>query len=406
MGTRQRITAAGAALAVVLGAGVAALAVPSPAAAVPVGCSADFYYVTANTLTKRTADGTLTPVSTGAFDPWTIALNPADGNLYAFPNSAPTGNHLFRVEADGSTTDLGAVTGLAAGILYSLGGFDTSGTLWTANSGTLYAVDVAALTATSVPLSGAALADFAAIDGMLYGQAGTPIAPRLGRVDPATGTVTVIPLPGLINATSVWSVAGHLYISQNTAIAEVLDYGTATPTLLQVATGLPSVPRDGASCATGASPFLNAADDDFTATPIDPAAGGTAGVVLGNDTRIGAAVVSADVTATVTADGGLTGVAIAADGSLTVPAGAAPGTYSVTYLLCAVATPPLCDPAVATVVVAAPAGPAPTVPASTPPTLPVTGVEADLSLWAALLLIGSGGVILAARRRASRGAAS
>jgi LPXTG-motif cell wall-anchored protein len=394
---RSRIAKAGSALAVAVAVGATALVAATPAAAAPVGCTDDFYFATADTITQRAADGTLTPISTGTLDPWTIGLNPVDGNLYALPYDMPTGNHLFRVEADGASTDLGAVVDLPAGVLYSVGGFDDDGTFWIATSTTLYAVNLTAMTATSVPLSAGLLGDFAFIDGALYAQAGSIFSPQLARVNPATGGVTAIPVPAMISATSVWTVDGHLYISQGTTIAEVLGYDTAAPTLLQVATGFPSAPapvgpRDGASCPTGPSPFLNADDDNFTATPLSAPAGGSAGVVFGNDTQNGAAVVSAAVTATVTGDGGLTGVAIAGDGTLMVPPGSSPGTYAVTYRLCAVASPTLCDMAVATVIVAAAITPA-------APALPSTGVDTSGSLWLAALLILAGAVVVALRRR-------
>ncbi len=95
---------------------------------------------------------------------------------------------------------------------------------------------------------------------------------------------------------------------------------------------------------------VEANDDDFSATPVDPAAGGTAGNVFDNDTVNGAAADSSNVdSVSVTNDGGLTGVAIDASGNLSVPAGATPGTYTVTYEICNVDG--VCDTATATVVV-------------------------------------------------------
>jgi hypothetical protein len=393
-GVRARIKAAAITLAVITTSGAAAVAVAGPAAAVPVGCGDDFYLASASTITQRAPDGTATPVSTPALDPWTIALDPTDGYLYGFPNVQATGNHVFRIEADGTSTDLGAVTGLPANTLYSLGGFNDSGVLWTASPSTLYAIDVDTMSATSVALSAGVLADFAAIDGTLYSQGGTVFAPLLARVDPATGVVATVALPGMINATSFFTVAGHLYISQGTTIAEVLGYDTATPTLLTVATGLPSVPRDGASCPTGPSPFLNAVDDDFTATPFTVPAGGSAGIVLGNDSRLGVAVVASDVTTELLDDSGLAGATVAGDGTLTVPAGGSVGTYSLTYRMCAVATPTLCDTAVATVRLVAPADPSPAAPAAT---LPPTGVDLGGVLGGALALLALGGALLGRR---------
>lgn len=390
-GARTRMAAAAMALAVVGLTGAATLVVATPAAAIPVGCSDDFYLASANTITQRAADGTTTSTSTGALDPWTIALDPTDGNLYALPNDTATGNHLFRVEADGTSTDLGAVTGVPAGVIYSVGGFDDAGTLWIALSTNLYAIDPATMTATSVVLSAGVLSDFAAIGGALYSQAGSPFAPTFARVDPVTGAVTTVAIAGMSLATSFFTVDGHLYMSQGTSIVEVLDYDTATPTLLTVATGLPATPRDGASCPTGRSPFLNAADDDYSAAPFTPTTGGNAGNVFGNDTRLGAALVATDVTVAILDDGGLAGVAIGADGILTVPTGATIGGYAVVYQICATATPTLCDTAIATLSVVADASP-PSGPAAAP-TLPATGLDLGGVIAASAILLVFGVII-------------
>lgn len=391
----------GATIATTAVAGVLAALPTSAAFAAPVGCTDAFYFATANTVTERAADGTLTPLSTGGLDPWTIALNPVDGGLYAFPNDQPNGNHLHVVEDDGSTSDLGAVAGLPAGALYSLGAFDPEGTLWTASPSLLYSIDVDTMTATSVPLTQQLLSDFAYIDGALYAQTGSPIGPDLARVDPATGTVTVIDVPGMTLGTSVLTVDGHLYVSQGTSIAEVLGYDTATPSLVTVATGLGSTPRDGASCPTAPSPFLAAHDDDFTATPVTAEAGGSVGVVLGNDRVRGAAVDGAAVTLAVVDDGGIAGVTLGGDGTLTVPAGTAAGTYSVTYRLCDSATPQLCDTAVVTIRVTTGAQPA--APEGAEPALPATGAEIGWTTVLAGLLLATGGAVAlrAARIRRS-----
>ncbi len=62
-----------------------------------------------------------------------------------------------------------------------------------------------------------------------------------------------------------------------------------------------------------------------------------------------------DVTPTIVADGGLTGVVINADGTLTVPANTPATTYLVEYQICEVLNPTNCDTAIVTVVVAPPA---------------------------------------------------
>ncbi|MBO6709943.1 MAG: DUF11 domain-containing protein, partial [Altererythrobacter sp.] len=96
---------------------------------------------------------------------------------------------------------------------------------------------------------------------------------------------------------------------------------------------------------------LVATNDDFSGSPILSSGGSTA-TVFTNDTLNGAGFANTDVVATVTNDGGLTGVSIAANGTLTVPADTAPGSYSITYQICEAANPTNCTTATATVLVA------------------------------------------------------
>ena len=85
-------------------------------------------------------------------------------------------------------------------------------------------------------------------------------------------------------------------------------------------------------------------NDDFSGTPILSTGGDTASV-FGDDTLNGATFADGDVVASITNDGGLTGVTINADGTLSVPAGATPGTYTVTYQICEAADTDNCDTA-------------------------------------------------------------
>ena len=85
-----------------------------------------------------------------------------------------------------------------------------------------------------------------------------------------------------------------------------------------------------------AAAAIVATDDDFTGTPVNGLAGGDTATVFTNDTLNGVAFANGDVTASITIDGGLTGVSINADGTLTIPAGTAAGNYTVTYEICEV----------------------------------------------------------------------
>jgi LPXTG-site transpeptidase (sortase) family protein len=106
------------------------------------------------------------------------------------------------------------------------------------------------------------------------------------------------------------------------------------------------------------APTIDAVDDDFSGVPINGADGGTTATVFTNDTLNGAAFDPADVTTSITNDGGLSGVSINADGTLEIPAGTPAGDYTVTYEICEVLNPDNCDAAEVLVRVSAPSNPA------------------------------------------------
>ena len=96
---------------------------------------------------------------------------------------------------------------------------------------------------------------------------------------------------------------------------------------------------------------LVATNDDFSGAPVVSSGGSTA-TVFTNDTLNGAGFADTDVVASITNDGGLTGVTINSDGTLTVPASSTPGSYTITYQICEAANPTNCTTATATVLVA------------------------------------------------------
>lgn len=101
-------------------------------------------------------------------------------------------------------------------------------------------------------------------------------------------------------------------------------------------------------------PQIIANGDDFSGTVINGADGGTTSSVFSDDTLNGSGFANGDVTPSISADGGLTGVAINADGTLSVPAGTPEGTYTITYQICEVLNPTNCDTATAIIEVGAP----------------------------------------------------
>jgi len=115
--------------------------------------------------------------------------------------------------------------------------------------------------------------------------------------------------------------------------------------------------NDGADHKTfviGSNP-IEAVNDDLSGAPVNSASGGVTASVLANDTLAGSSVAvdGSETTLSITDLDGLTGATIADDGTITVPAGAMPGTYTVAYELCEQTNLTNCDPATATIVVAA-----------------------------------------------------
>ena len=103
------------------------------------------------------------------------------------------------------------------------------------------------------------------------------------------------------------------------------------------------------------APAIDAVDNDYTATPINSSDGGTTPNILLDDTLNGVVVDPADITVTLTGDGGLTGVTLNSDGTLDVPAGTPAGSYDVPYEICEILNPANCDTAIATVLINPPA---------------------------------------------------
>ncbi len=334
--------------------GGAAFVVPaSPAWAAPFGCTNDLYYASGTTaISVRKPDGTVQSVSTAPFAPFTIAISPS-GVLYAFTNVAGLRNHLFTIADDGTVTDLGVVAGLITTTGVGGAGYTDSGDLLVFQDvGRLFRVDVGALTATQVTTSNTHLpGDLVSAGGELYGSG--PNGASLARFDLTTGAVTSVPISNAPGSgyPALWSVDGHIYASVtfSTNLYEIVDFATGTARRVTVGS-IAANAGDGASCLTGPSPFLNAADDDFTAAPVRVVQGGAVGNVFDNDTLNGQGFTSGDVTSTITDDDGATGATITA-GVLSVAAGTAAGTYNLVYEICQTSNADICDSATATFVV-------------------------------------------------------
>ncbi|QXP72563.1 gliding motility-associated C-terminal domain-containing protein [Tenacibaculum sp. AHE15PA] len=149
--------------------------------------------------------------------------------------------------------------------------------------------------------------------------------------------------------TIVWSSDTPGVASINTSTGEVSAVSAGTTNITYTVT-------DGNGCSTESSSFtitvscIDAVVDDFTATPVDGAAGGTSGDVTANDTLNGVAVVDSEINITLDNDDG-SGITIDGNGNVVVPAGTDSGNYTLTYTICEIAVPSNCDTTTVDVIV-------------------------------------------------------
>ncbi|WNW02991.1 gliding motility-associated C-terminal domain-containing protein [Tenacibaculum sp. HL-MS23] len=149
--------------------------------------------------------------------------------------------------------------------------------------------------------------------------------------------------------TIVWSSDTPGVASINTSTGEVTAVSAGTTNITYTVT-------DGNGCSTESSSFtitvscIDAVVDDFTATPVDGAAGGTSGDVTANDTLNGVAVVDSEINITLDNDDG-SGITIDGNGNVVVPAGTDSGNYTLTYTICEIAVPSNCDTTTVDVIV-------------------------------------------------------
>ena len=161
-----------------------------------------------------------------------------------------------------------------------------------------------------------------------------PATPTLTVSVPATNGTAVVNGDGTISYTPAGSFTGADSFTYQVCLpapaAGVCD--TATVSLTVAATSVVAV------------------SDDFSATPIAPAAGGSTASVLLNDTFNSAAIVPGTTPVTATLTTPVTGYSIAANGVVTVAAGTTPAATTLGYQVCETAVPTNC--AQSTVVVA------------------------------------------------------
>ena len=182
--------------------------------------------------------------------------NPIDNYAYAMRYAgAGLLNQLLRVGADGSTVNLGAVSGLPSQS-YNSGAFSGTGTYYVkplGNNATIYAINVNTLVATPVALTTSFTAsDIAFVGGTLYSVSDSG---QLYGINPSNGATTAIGTAaggGLVLGAQFGGPNG-LFASANSGGFYQIDLSTGTQTLIS---GSPTAAtNDGANCPTTAIAF-------------------------------------------------------------------------------------------------------------------------------------------------------
>ncbi|NNF93437.1 MAG: DUF11 domain-containing protein [Altererythrobacter sp.] len=191
-------------------------------------------------------------------------------------------------------------------------------------------------TATNVTLTDSLPAGLSAVGNNGNVTAGTYVAGTGVWTIPslANGASATLTIEGTVNAGTEGSTITN---TTTAATSDAFDPGGTVDDLNEAVTVINTVVAN---------------DNDFSSASI-PSTGGSTATVFGNDTLNGAGFADTDVIASITNDGGLTGVSINADGTIDVPSGATPGSYSVTYQICEAADTDNCDTATVTIVVGA-----------------------------------------------------
>ncbi|KQM56842.1 DUF6923 family protein [Chryseobacterium sp. Leaf201] len=129
------------------------------------GCNANMYLSQNNTLYRvNTASNPFTYPAVGSYtgNINSIAINPIDGLMYGTVENT---NTIVRINASGTFTLMGAVSGLPSGVNLNAGEFDPAGNYYLKQAGsntTLYRVNIATMSATALTLSQAVnVSDFA-----------------------------------------------------------------------------------------------------------------------------------------------------------------------------------------------------------------------------------------------------
>ncbi len=193
----------------------------------------------------------LSMLGTGSIRYNGMGYNPADNYLYAMRYNAPS-NDLLRLGSDGSTLNLGPVSGLPA-LYYNSGAVSPAGVYYVRGTPTgsgasnmLYAIDLTARTATTITLDTAiTTSDIAFVGSTLYTVTDSG---QLYSIDVTTGSVTAIgsPVGGMVFGAQYGASNGLFGAANSGAGFFRIDLLTGARTL--VSAGPMGSNTDGANC--------------------------------------------------------------------------------------------------------------------------------------------------------------
>ncbi len=283
-------------IALVLSAGLARPGAVS-AATGPFDCSSNFFYqvISGQLKVLDPLTGVYNDIGSSApFDYNAIGYNVLDNYIYGIEYGGPQAGDLIRVANDGTTTDLGLPAGLPANG-YINGSFDLAGNLYIRDDvHTLYKINVASMTATTLTISGDSIvagADNVFINNNLYLLVGNNLSVvNLLTNSATTGTVTGP--SGWLSAGNGFGAgwtdrAGELFFSNNGSgsIYQITDISSPTPTATFKVSGTVTANNDGASCSTALqNPFdPPIAANDTYATPLNTPLNQVSLPLLSND---------------------------------------------------------------------------------------------------------------------------
>ncbi|PWN67792.1 hypothetical protein C1638_004125 [Chryseobacterium oncorhynchi] len=214
---------------------------------------------------------TYTSLGTGTLPLNAMVFNPLDNYLYGlYYGGAILGgyNHLIRIGSDGSTVDLGSVSGVDAFTSHDNGAISPSGDFYVIGGNSfneLYKINIATRTATTINMNmGVQAADIAWYNGLLYGIDNG----KLVSINPVSGIVTIVGNSSpSIGAVAVWSFNNALYVT-NGSIMYIIDPATGAATVASSAP--PEAAGDGASCPTASIKL----DTDLSVTKTNTPASG------------------------------------------------------------------------------------------------------------------------------------